>query len=61
MTLRIYKVTDSVEKNERLVKAGSPAEAIRIIIGDRYEATKAKAEDVLKVIQNGGQVLSRPE
>ena len=58
---RIYKVTDSVEKNERLVKAGSPTEAIRILIGDRYEATKAKAEDVMKVMQNGGQVLGRTE
>lgn len=49
---RIYLVRDMDSTDVRLVRAGSPAAAIRHVVRPRFEATVASQDDLVQQLAN---------
>jgi len=58
---RIYAVTDALAETQVLVKAASVAQAVGVVVSNRYSARAARPEDVLKALQGDGAVITKPQ
>lgn len=49
---RLYLVIESVASidNEKIVEAGSQAQAIKLVVGERFTAKPATARDVQRIL-----------
>jgi len=52
MTENIYIVKNNVTAEESYVKASSPNQVLRSLIGDQYSINKATAKELTKMIGN---------
>jgi hypothetical protein len=57
MSTRIYVVSDSTEAGgQHLVRAASPAAAIRHVVRERYKAAVAAQETIVELLTAGQRV-----
>jgi hypothetical protein len=61
MTTRIYYVTASADGEARLVRAASPAQAIRHVALDRYRCRVARQETIVEMLSAGDPVETAGE
>ena len=65
MSTRIYKVEDKAEENEprriALVRAGTPAQAMRHVAANQYEIAVATQDDLVNLVANGVKVETAGE
>jgi hypothetical protein len=62
MKTRIYRVVETEsDKPDRLVEAGSQAQAVRHVVGERFEAVVATPREVANLVSKGVMVETAGE
>ena len=56
MATRIYVVRDTANESKRLVRAATPAQAIRHVVKGRFDVTVANQETLVFMLSNGTHV-----
>lgn len=57
MNTRIYIVKNVVSNEVKLVEAGHPSQAIKLIVDGQYEVKAANSNDVAQHLEGGGRIL----
>lgn len=61
MNVRVYLVTDKVTDEQRLIRATTPAQAVRHAASQRYGVRVAAVETVIELLEGGAKVETAGE
>ena len=56
MAIRIYVVTDTETKSQRLIRASNRAEAVRFASRSRFSVEAASQDDLVNLLPNGVKI-----
>jgi hypothetical protein len=57
LNTRIYTVKNVTTDEVKLVVAGHPSQAIKLVVDGQYEVTAANTRDVANYLEGGGRIL----